>query len=106
VEQLVRQPPDEADGVGQEVTAAVVLEAARRRVERLEEPVLDRDLRAGERVQQRGLADVRVAGERDRRHLRPQPLLPARLALPLEAREALLEHRDAAARETAAGLAL
>ena len=35
-----------------------MLEAARSRVERLEEPVLDGDLRARERVQQRRLADV------------------------------------------------
>ena len=69
-DELMRQPADEADGVGHEVAAALVLEAARRRVERLEEAVLDRDLGAGERVQQRRLADVRVAGERDRRRLR------------------------------------
>ena len=70
LDELVRQPADEADGVGDEVAAALVLEAARRRVERLEEAVLDRDVGAGERVQERRLADVRVAGERDRRRLR------------------------------------
>ena len=37
LDELVRQAADEADGVGDEVAAAVVLEAARRRVERLEE---------------------------------------------------------------------
>ena len=82
----MRQAADEADRVGDEVAAAVVLEAARRRVERLEEPVLDRHLGAGERVQERRLADVRVAGERDRRHLRAAALLAARRALPLEVR--------------------
>ena len=69
LDELRRQPPDEADGVGHEVALPDVLEAARRRVERLEEPVLDRHLGAGERVQERRLADVRVAGERDGRRL-------------------------------------
>ena len=46
LDELRRQPADEADRVGDEVALAVVLEAARRRVERLEEPVLDADLRA------------------------------------------------------------
>ena len=41
LDELRRQPADEADGVGDEVALAVVLEAPRRRVERLEEPVLD-----------------------------------------------------------------
>ena len=45
LDELVRQAPDEADGVGDEVAAPVVLEAARRRVERLEQAVLDRDRR-------------------------------------------------------------
>ena len=45
LDELVRQAADEADGVGDEVAAALVLEAARRRVERLEEPVVDRDAR-------------------------------------------------------------
>jgi hypothetical protein len=46
LDELVRQPPDEADGVGDEVAPAVVLEAARRRIERVEELVLDGDLGA------------------------------------------------------------
>ena len=66
----------------------VVLERARRRVERLEEAVLDRDLGAGERVQERRLADVRVAGERDGRRLGARPLLPPRRALRAAARAA------------------
>ena len=37
--QLVRQPADEADGIGHEVAAALVLEAARRRIERLEQAI-------------------------------------------------------------------
>ena len=77
LDELVRQPPDEADGVGQEVAAALVLERPRGRVERLEEPVVDRGLGPGERVEQRGLADVRVAGEGDGRRLGAHARLPA-----------------------------
>ena len=45
LDELVRQPADEADRVGDEVAPPVVLEPARGRVERLEEPVVDRDAR-------------------------------------------------------------
>ena len=61
LDELVRQAADEADGVGDEVAPALVLEAARRRVERLEQPVADGDARVGERVEERRLAGVRVA---------------------------------------------
>ena len=84
LDQLVGQPPDEADRVGDEVAPAVVLEPARRRVERLEEAVVDGDVGAGQGVQERGLADVRVAGERDRRRLRAPARLPPGLALLLQ----------------------
>ena len=82
--ELRRQAPDEADRVGHEVALPVVLEPARGRVERLEEAVLDRHLGAGERVQQGRLADVRVARERDGRHLGALALLAADTALGLE----------------------
>src|SRR5581483_2998837 len=75
LDELVRQPADEADGVGNEVAAAVVLEGARGRVERLEEPVPDRDVRVCERVQERRLSRVRIARERDRRGLGAPTLL-------------------------------
>ena len=80
--QLVRQPADEADGVGDEVLPSLLLEGARGRVERLEEPVLDRDAGAGERVQKRRLAGVRVAGQGDRRASRcgGAPCAPSRAA--------------------------
>ena len=42
VDQLVRQLADEADGVGEQVRAAADLERARRRVERVEEPLAPR----------------------------------------------------------------
>ena len=70
VDELMRQLADEADGVGEQVRAAVEAHRARRRVERVEEPVLHADVGAGERVQQRRLAGVRVAGERDLREAR------------------------------------
>ena len=65
LDELGRQTPDEADRVGDEVALPLMLEHARRRVERLEEAILDRDLCAGERVQERRLPDVRVPRERD-----------------------------------------
>ena len=106
LDELVRQAPDEADGVGDEVAAALVLEAARRRVERLEQPVADGDAGVGERVEERRLAGVRVAGERDRRRLAAAALLAADVALAAEAPQPLAEQRDAAAREAAVGLEL
>ena len=69
-EEILRQIADEADGVGDDDLAIAVpgpadLEVARARVERGEELVLGEDLRAGERVEQRALAGVRVADDRD-----------------------------------------
>ena len=40
-DEVVRQPADEADRVGDEVAAAFVVEAARRRIERVEELILE-----------------------------------------------------------------
>ncbi len=106
LDELRRQTADEADGVGDEEAPAVVREPSRGRVERLEQAVLDRDVGPGERVQQRRLADVRVAGERDGRRLGTRSLLAARLALAAQHSEPPLEQRDAAAREPAVGLEL
>ena len=98
LDELRRQAADEADRVGHEVALAVVLERPRGRVERLEEPVVHRRVRTGQRVQKRRLADVRVPGERDRRDSRALPLLPARRALHPEPAQPALEERDARAR--------
>ncbi len=106
LDELCRQTADEADGVGDEVAAAVVLEAARRRVECLEEPVVDGDSRVGEGVEERRLAGVRVPGERDGRRLAAAALLAAHVALAAETLEAFLQERDAAPREAAVGLEL
>jgi len=105
-DELVRQAPDEADGVGDEVAAAVVLEAARRRVQRLERAVAHRDVRIGEGVQERRLADVRVAGKRDRWSLRAPPFLAADVALLLQALQAAAQDRDPPPRHAPVGLEL
>ena len=73
LDQLVRQAADEADRVGQQVAPPVELERARRRVERLEQPVVHRDASAPvSAFEERGLADVRVA-----RRARPSASRPA-----------------------------
>ena len=105
-DELMRQAADEADRVGDEVAPSVVLETARGRVERLEEAILDGDVRVGQRVEQRRLARVRVAGERDRRDRRALALLAPRAALARDLGEAALEDRDPAPREPAVGLEL
>src|SRR5262249_53443501 len=100
------EPPDEADRVGDEIPASVVRERPRGRVDGFEEPVLDGYVRTGERVQERRLADVRVAGERDGGRLRATSRLAARVGLTAELTEAPLEDRDPAPRQPAVGLEL
>src|SRR5207302_9791734 len=92
--------------VGDEVAAPLVLEAARGRVERLEQAVAHRDAGVGERVEERRLARVRVAGERDRRRLGAPPLLAPDVALAAQLAQPLAEERDAGARQTAVRLEL
>ena len=106
LDELGRQPADEADGVGDEIALALVLEAARRRIEGLEEPVVDRDVGVGQRVQERRLADVRVAGERNSRNLRSLALPPPQAALLLDLLEPPAEDDDPAVREPTVGLEL
>jgi succinyl-diaminopimelate desuccinylase len=104
--ELCRKTPDEADRIGHEVALAVVLEGPRRRVERLEEPIVDRCVSAGEGIQERRLADVRVAGEGDRGTCCAQPLLPSGGPLALKTAETPLEKRDTRAGEPAVGFEL
>src|SRR4029077_11836461 len=59
-----------------------------------------------EHVQQRRLADVRIARERNRRRLGAPPLLAPRRALALELLQATPELSDAPPREPAVGLEL
>src|SRR3954471_21073555 len=106
VDELMRQLADEADRVGQQVRPAVEPHRARVRVERVEQPVAHADLRAGERVQKRRLAGVRVTGERDLRQV-PALALGAHdgtraLALP----QLAPQRGDPVSRETAVGLEL
>ena len=71
LDQTVRQAADEPDGVGeQHRLTAGQREPTRRRVERGEQPVLDEHARAGQLVEQRRLAGVRVADDGDRRRAR------------------------------------
>ena len=106
LDELRRQATDEANGVGHEVALALVLEASSRWIERLEQAVVDGRLCTCQRIEQRRLADVGVAGERDRRCARPQALLSARRALPLESAQSTLEQRHASPREPAIRLEL
>ena len=108
VDQLVRQLVDEAHRVGDDHRLAVAeLHRPAGGIERGEEAVLGaRRLRAGQRVEQRGLAGVRVADDGDRRH---QPAVAGagrRLALPADHVDAFLELLDALADDPAVGLQL
>src|SRR5262249_5466772 len=106
LDELVRQAADEADRVRHEVPPALVLACARRRVERLEGPVLDGALGPGKSVAGGRLPPVRVAGGRDLRRLAAAALLAAGRALALELREAPLEQRDPASCLAAVALEL
>ena len=106
LDELRGQAPDEADRVRDEIAPAVVLEGARRRIERFEEPVVDGDVRIGQRVEQRRLADVRVAGERDRRRFAALPFLPAHVALLAQIHQSPAQERDASPGDAAVGLEL
>ena len=108
VDELVRQLVDEPDRVGHDRGLAVAeLDLAARRVERREELVLGLgDLAADERVEQRGLAGVRVADDADGR---PQPPVAAArrgLALLADLLDALLHLRDPRPDDPPVGLEL
>ena len=83
-----------------------MLEPAGGRIECLEQAIVDRRLGSRERVQEGGLPDVRVSGQRDGRRARPYSLLPPRRALSLESAEPLLEERYPRASEAPVGLEL
>ena len=106
LDQLVGQLLDEADGVGQQVVAAGELEAAGGRVEGVEEPVPHPDLGAGQRVQQRRLAGVGVAGEGDPRQRGALAPGAHHAAVALEPAEPAAQGRDPVAGEAAVGLDL
>src|SRR5262249_6915833 len=97
--QLVRQAADEADSVGDEVAPSLLLEAAGRWIERLEQPVRTGAPRVGECIEECRLPGVRVPGERDGRRLRATPLLAANVALAAQLPQPLAQERDPAARK-------
>ena len=83
-----------------------MLERARRRVQRLEQTVVDGDIRLGQGVQQRRLADVGVPGQGNSRRLRALTFLAANVALLAQVLQAPAQERDPAARDAAVGLEL
>ncbi len=100
------QLADEADGVAHQVAAGAQLDGAHRRVERLEQPVahahggpLTSAVLAGQRVQQRQLAGVRVAHERHGRQRRALALRAHHPARALDVLEPAPQRRDAVARQ-------
>ena len=83
---------DESHRVGQQhVAAARQAQAPRRRVQRGEQRVLGPHPGPGQRVDQRGLARVRVAHDRHRRQVRPLPARPLLDALRAHLRQLLLQ---------------
>ena len=106
VDELVGQLADEADGVGEQVVAPARAQNPRRRVQRVEEPVADAGGGAGERVEQRRLAGVGVAGQGDRGQVRALALGAHHRAAGAHPGQAALEGRDAVAGQAAVGLDL
>ena len=104
--ELVGQLADEPDRVGHQVVAPLVPVRARRRIERVEQPLPHAHVGVGERVQQRRLAGVRVAGQRDARRVRLVAALAHHAPVALGLLEPPLQLRDAVASETAVGLDL
>ena len=107
LDEMRGQLADEADRVGeQDLRRLVDLETARRGVERVEQAVVRRDVRAGKAVEQGGLARVGIADETDHRHrvlLAPAALGAAHAA---HLAELFLELLDLAADVAAVGLEL
>src|SRR5215218_4458571 len=102
----MRELADEPDGVGDQVAAPIVLVAASRRVERMKEPLPHADSGAGERIEKRRLAGVRVSRERDcgkRRRLAPGA---HHAAVSLHAGQPASQRRDPVASQAAVGLDL
>jgi succinyldiaminopimelate transaminase len=106
LDELMGKPADEADGIRQEVSPSVVLERARRRVQRLEESIPNRHIRVRQGVQERRLTHVRVPGQCDRGCLGALPLTPPGRALAAQLVEAAAQQLDAPSRHAAVALEL
>ena len=105
--QLLGQIADEPDGVGDH-DLALVREAqpAAGRIERREQLVRGEHVALGQRVEQRRLAGVGVAADRDDRDIAMRPALAAQPAIAGELLELLLEQVDPLARAAAVDLEL
>src|SRR3954464_1217730 len=101
-----RPPSRIPRGCGRGVRRAVEPHRARVRVERVEQPVAHADLRAGERVQKRRLAGVRVTGERDLRQGAALALGAHDGTRALDLPQLAPQRGDPVSRETAVGLEL
>ena len=103
----MRQLANETDGVGDhDLGIARQHDAAHGRIERREQLVGDVGICASQRVEQRGLAGVGVADERERRNRDIDALLPARFALLFELLEPPRQCLDAFAEQSTIGLEL
>ena len=106
VDQKVRQLADEADRVGDQVVAVAMAKRAGGRIERLEEAVAHRHAGVGERVQQRRLAGVGVAGQGEQRHIGAHAARTLRAPRARHALDAAAQGLDALADDAAIDLEL
>ena len=106
-DQRVRQPIDEADGVRHQQLAAVWQpQLTHQRVERHEQGVRGVSVRAGQHVEQRRLAGVGVADERNRRHRRLVTTIAQLRAAPPNLLDVVAEDVNPRADSAAIGLEL
>ena len=98
VDELMGKLAKEADRIAQQIGAAVDLECAGRRIERVKETVGDRHIGAGQCVQQCRLAGVGVARQRDLRQRRALSLAAHHPSRGVHVAQPPAQHRDAVAR--------
>jgi hypothetical protein len=106
VDELVGQLADEPDRVGQQVRPASQAQGPDRRIEGVEQAVAHTDIRAGEHVQERRLAGVGVAHERNRRQRCALALGTLHGARALDVLQTAAQGRDPVTRQAAVGLDL
>ncbi len=106
LDQLVWQLADEPDRVGDQIATPGVLVGPGGRVEGVKQPLSDAHAGSGERVEQRRLAGVRIAGERHRRHRRRLSPGAHHAPISLHADEPAAQRGDPVAGEAAIGLDL